>query len=55
MFSFFKKKSKIEVLQEKYQKLLKEAFLLSTTNRKKSDEKNFEANIILEKIKSLES
>jgi hypothetical protein len=55
MFSFFKKKSKIELLQEKYQSLLKEAYELSSTNRKKSDEKNYEADLILKEIKSLES
>ncbi len=55
MFSIFRKKSKLELLEEKYKKLLKEAFILSTTNRKKSDEKNLEADMILRKIKSLES
>jgi len=38
MFSFFKKKSQKEVLQEQHRKLLEEAFKMSTINRSKSDE-----------------
>ncbi len=53
MFSFFKKKSKKELLQAKYEKLLGEAHKLSTVNRKLSDEKVYEADQILKEIESL--
>ena len=53
MFGLFKKKSKKEKLLEKYNKLLKESFKLSTISRKESDEKMFEANEILKEIESL--
>ncbi|MFK8044693.1 MAG: Lacal_2735 family protein [Crocinitomicaceae bacterium] len=43
MFDFFKKKSQVEVLQDKYAKLLKEAHALSTVNRTESDAKVAEA------------
>ena len=54
MFSIFKKKSKIEVLEDKYQYLLKEAYKLSTINRKASDEKTAEAGRVLMEIEKLE-
>jgi hypothetical protein len=50
MFGLFKKKSDSEKLQEKYEKLLKEAFELSTSNRKLSDQKTAEANDILKQL-----
>ena len=55
MFNFFKKKSKIEVLNEKYAKLQKEAYQLSTTNRKQSDQKQAEALEVLREIEALEN
>ena len=54
MFGLFKKKSKIDLLNEKYQKLQKEAYQLSTVNRTESDKKQAEAEEILNEIKSLE-
>jgi hypothetical protein len=39
MFNFFSKKSKLEKLEFKFKKLLKEWHQLSKTNRKLSDEK----------------
>lgn len=54
MFGFFKKKSKVDVLNEKYQKLQKEAFQLSTTNRMQSDLKYAEAQEVLKEIEALE-
>ena len=51
---FFRKKSEKEILQNKYKKLLEEAHKLSTTDRKASDQKQFEANEILKKIEVLE-
>ncbi|MFS4494470.1 Lacal_2735 family protein [Maribacter sp. 2308TA10-17] len=53
MFGLFKKKSEKEVLQAQYKKLLKEAHSLSTTNRKLSDEKVFEAEEVMKQIEKL--
>jgi hypothetical protein len=53
MFGLFKKKSKEEILQDKYKKLLKESFELSKTNRAASDKKQAEAQAILEEIEAL--
>ena len=50
---FFKKKSKKEILQSKYAKLMEESYKLSHTNRKASDEKQAEAEIIIKEIESL--
>ncbi len=52
MFSLFKRKSEKEKLQERYQKLMKEAFELSKTNRSKSDAKVAEADEIMKKIEA---
>ena len=54
MFKFFKKKSKIESLNEKYEKLQKEAFQLSTSNRTQSDLKYAEAQEVIKEIEALE-
>ncbi|MBZ0245385.1 MAG: Lacal_2735 family protein [Cyclobacteriaceae bacterium] len=53
MFNLFKKKSKLEVLQLKHQKLLTEAYKLSHTNRTQSDLKMAEAEDINRKIESI--
>lgn len=53
MFGLFKKKSEKEKLQEQYQKLTKEAFDLSKTNRKMSDQKAFEAEQVMKKLEAL--
>jgi hypothetical protein len=53
MFKFFKKKTELEVLQEKFAKLQKEAFELSKTNRTASDSKQAEAHEIEKKIAEL--
>jgi hypothetical protein len=54
MFGLFKKKSTLDKLEEKYQKVLKEAYDLSTSNRKLSDAKTAEANEILKQIEKLQ-
>lgn len=54
MFGIFKKKSRIEVLDKKYQNLLKESYRLSTLNRRASDEKAAEADKVLKEIEKLE-
>ena len=53
MFGLFKKKSEKEKLQVQYEKLLKEAHTLSTTNRTLSDKKTFEANEIIKQLENL--
>ncbi|RYM35171.1 Lacal_2735 family protein [Brumimicrobium glaciale] len=53
MFGLFKKKTEREKLEEKYDKLLKEAYTLSTTNRKMSDQKTYEASEVLKEIDKL--
>ncbi|WP_343486550.1 Lacal_2735 family protein [Allomuricauda sp. d1] len=53
MFNLFKKKSEKEKLQEKYQKLMKEAFELSKTNRSASDDKYAEADAVQKRIDTI--
>ncbi len=53
MFGLFKKKSEKDRLHEKYKQLLKESHQLSTTNRKLSDQKAFEAEEVMQQIESL--
>jgi len=53
MFGIFKKKTEKEKLQAQYEKLLKEAHTLSTTNRKLSDQKTFEAEEFMKKLENL--
>jgi len=53
MFGLFKKKSEVEKLQEKYKKLMKEAFELSKSNRSASDAKYAEADAIQKQIDTL--
>lgn len=53
MFGFFKKKSAVEKLQDDYEKLMKEAFQLSKSNRSASDKKIAEADEIMKKIEKL--
>ena len=54
MFNLFKKKTKLEKLEIQYKKLLEEAYKLSTTDRKLSDQKTAEANAILKEMEGLE-
>lgn len=53
MFGLFKKKSEKEKLQAQYAALLKEAHSLSTTNRKMSDQKTFEAEEVMKILEKL--
>jgi hypothetical protein len=53
MFGLFKKKTEVEKLNEKYDKLMKESFDLSKINRKASDEKYAEADQIMKEIEKL--
>lgn len=54
MFNLFRKKSKLEVLQDKHQKLLEDAFRLSKINRTESDLKYAEAAKVEQEITELE-
>ena len=53
MFKLFKKKTSLEALQYKYEKLLKEAYELSKSNRRLSDEKYMEAQEIADQIEKI--
>jgi hypothetical protein len=53
MFGLFKKKSEKEKLQGRYEELLKEAYTLSTTNRKMSDQKAYEAEEVMKQLEKL--
>lgn len=53
MFGLFKKKTEIEKLNEKYQKLMEESYRLSSTDRTASDQKAKEADDVIKKIESL--
>ncbi|GGK55356.1 MULTISPECIES: Lacal_2735 family protein [Flavobacteriaceae] len=53
MFGLFKKKSVKEKLQAQYEELLKESYNLSTTNRKLSDQKVYEAEQVMNQIEKL--
>lgn len=54
MFKILKAKSKTELLNKQYKKLLKESYKLSTINRKASDVKAAEADRVLKEIERLE-
>lgn len=53
MLGFFKKKSPKEKLLEQHKELLREAYELSHTNRKASDQKIAEAERLMEKIEEM--
>jgi len=55
MFGLFKKKSKIEKLQEKFKKLMQEWHSLSTVNKSASDNKYDEAQNIAKQINKLKN
>ena len=52
MFGLFKKKSKKQILEEKYKRLIEEAYRLSKINRKASDAKTAEAEEVLAQIEA---
>ncbi len=51
---WFSKKSEKEKLQDKYKKLIDEAYKLSHSDRRASDLKTAEADELLKKIESLD-
>ena len=54
MFGLFKKKSEIERLQSKYEKLMNEWHRLSSIDRAESDKKYSQAQDIMTKIEELQ-
>ena len=54
MFGLFKKKTEKEKLEERYKKLMKQSYELSTKNRTQSDQKAAEADAVLKQIEALE-
>ena len=54
ILGFFKKKSELTTLLEKYNRLMKESHELSTTNRKESDKKFVDAQEVLVNIDRIE-
>lgn len=50
MFDLFRKKNPLEKLQIKYKKIMEEAHSLSQTNRKASDAKYAEAEVVAKEI-----
>ena len=55
MFGIFKRKTEKEKLLVRYKKVKDEAYRLSKVDRRKSDEKEKEANDILDAIDKIES
>jgi hypothetical protein len=55
MFGLFKKKTEVEKLQEKYKKVMEEAFKLQSINRSDSDKKYLEADNLLKQIEKIQS
>lgn len=55
MFGFFKKKTEVEKLQEKYKSLMIEWHALSSINRSESDKKYAEAELIAKQIEALKA
>jgi hypothetical protein len=53
MFGLFKKKSEKQKLQDRYAKLMEEAYNLSSSNRKLSDEKVYQAEQVMKQIEHL--
>lgn len=53
MFGLFKKKDPISKLEAQYKELLSESYRLSTTDRTASDQKQVEAEALLQQIQKL--
>ena len=54
MFGLFKKKTEEDKLQDKYKKLMEEAYKLQSINRSDSDQKYLEADAVLMEIEALQ-
>lgn len=51
----FRKKTEADRLRKQYQKLMKEAYQLSRSDRKGSDKKYAEADAIMQKIQKIDA
>lgn len=55
MFNLFKKQSPEQKLRKRYEKLMQEAFELSRTDRRASDQKTAKADAVLKEIEKLKA
>ena len=55
MFGLFKKKTEKEKLELRYEKLMKESFEISSTNRAAGDAKVAEAEEVMKQIEALDN
>ncbi|WP_143520083.1 Lacal_2735 family protein [Reichenbachiella sp. 5M10] len=55
MFGLFKKKSELEQLSAQYKALMKQAHILSSQDRTKSDAKYAEAEALIQQIEALKA
>lgn len=55
MFSLFRKKTRMELLEEKYEKLLKQSHKLMSYNRRESDRLQAEANDVFQQMVKLKA
>lgn len=53
MFKLFKKKSRIEILEKKYEKLLQQSHKMMAINRRESDRLQAEANEVFMQLNSI--
>jgi hypothetical protein len=53
MFGFLNKKSPLQKMEERYKKLLEEAYVLSRSDRKAADSKQAEAEALWQEIEQL--
>lgn len=55
MFGLFRKKTKMEQLEEKYEKLQEKSYKMMSVNRRESDQLQAEANEIFQQMVKLKS
>ncbi|RZT00200.1 hypothetical protein EV197_1436 [Aquimarina brevivitae] len=55
MFDWIQNKTELQLLKEKYCKLMKKSYQLALSDKKKSDALNLEAKQLLSKIKDYEA
>ncbi|MFT4522222.1 MAG: hypothetical protein ACI8ZN_001162 [Bacteroidia bacterium] len=53
MFGIFKRKTKVQILEKKYESLLEASYKLSRINRKQGDAKMAEADSVLQEINAI--
>lgn len=55
MFSLFRKKTRMELLEEKYEKLLEQSYKMMSYNRRESDRLQAEANEVFQQMVKLKA